>query len=90
MKLTNKDNLGFIFKAETPIDMSAISYTADELESAIIPTYLPKPYCTRVNLNGFMSGVGGDNSWGATVHEEFTHDPKVPIKFSVTMSLINK
>ena len=70
--------------------MSAISYTPDEIESAITATYLPKPYCTRVFVNGFMSGVGGDDSWGAPVHEEFTHDSAKPIKFSFTMKPFDK
>lgn len=89
MNLTNGDNLGVLFKAQSPIDMSAIRYLPDELENAIIPTYLPKPYCTRVNLDAFMSGVGGDDSWGAPVHEEFTHDSSKPLKFSITLSVIN-
>lgn len=90
MNLTNDDNLGVLFKAQTPIDMSAIHYLPDELENAIIPTYLPEPYCTRVNLDGFMSGVGGDDAWGAPVHEEFTFDSSKSLKFSVSLSVIKK
>lgn len=90
MELSNNNDTGMLFKAENTLDMSAISYTPDEIEAAITPTYLPTPYCTRVFINGFMSGVGGDNSWGASVHEEFTHDPKEPIKFSFTMKPFNK
>lgn len=90
MKLFNDNNRGFIFKAENTLNMSAISYTPDEIESAIIPTYLPAPYCTRVYVNGFMSGVGGDDSWGAPVHKEFTHDSKDPISFSFTMKPFDK
>lgn len=86
MKLLNNDNFGLLFKAESPIDMSAHNYSPDELESAVIPTYLPEPYCTRVNLDGFMSGVGGDDAWGAPVHEEFTLDSSETVKFSVTLS----
>lgn len=90
MKLLNNDGVGLEFKAQTQLDMSAISYTPDELESAITPTYLPDAYCTRVFVNGFMQGVGGDNSWGAPVHEEFKHNSKDPIKFSFTINPINK
>ncbi len=90
MKLLNKDGIGLEFKAEDALDMSAISYTPDELESAITPTYLPDVYCTRVFVNGFMQGVGGDNSWGAAVHEEFTRNSKDPIKFSFTINPIYK
>ncbi len=82
MKLENNDNRGFMVKAQDTLDMSAISYTAQEIESAITPTYLPKPYCTRLYVNGFMNGVGGDTSWGAQVHEEFKRDPKEPLEFS--------
>ncbi len=88
MKVTNTDGVGLEFKAENTLDMSAISYTPDELETAITPTYLPDVYCTRVFVNGFMQGVGGDNSWGAPVHKEFTHDSKDPVKFSFTINPI--
>ncbi|MBQ5590573.1 MAG: DUF4981 domain-containing protein, partial [Clostridia bacterium] len=90
MKLYNDKDKGMEFIAENKLDMSAMNYTPDEIESAIIPTYLPTPYCTRVFVNGFMSGVGGDNSWGAKVHEEFTHNSEKPIKFSFTMKPFNK
>ena len=68
--------------ATTPLDMSAIPYTAQEIESAITPTYLPTPYCTRLYVNGFMNGVGGDTSWGAPVHEEFKRNPETPLEFT--------
>lgn len=90
LKVYNDNDRGIIFKAEKTLDMSAISYTPDEIESATTNTYLPTPYCTRVYVNGFMSGVGGDTSWGAPVHEEFTHDPAKPIKFSFTMKPFDK
>lgn len=90
MKLSNDSDKGVMFKAENTLDMSAISYTPDEIESAITATYLPEPYCTRVYVNGFMSGVGGDDSWGAPVHKEFTHEAKEPIKFSFTMKPFDK
>lgn len=89
LKLTNNDNFGLVFKAENNLDMSAINYKPEELEAAIIPTYLPQPYCTRAFINGFMSGVGGDNSWGADVHEEFTHNSAKPIEFSFTINPVN-
>lgn len=90
MKVYNDNDRGMMFKAETELDMSAITYTPDEIESAIVATYLPESYCTRVNVDGFMSGVGGDNSWGASVHDEFTHNPSEPIKFSFTMKPFDK
>ena len=82
MKLENDKNCGFMVKADDTLDMSAIPYTPQEIESAITPTYLPNPYCTRLYVNGFMNGVGGDTSWGAPVHEEFKRDPKEPLEFS--------
>ncbi len=90
MKLTNDNDFGLIFKAENELDMSAISYKPEELEAAIIPTYLPEPYCTRAFINGFMSGVGGDTSWGAPVHEEFTRDSSKPIEFNFKLVPVEK
>ncbi|MBQ2392433.1 MAG: DUF4981 domain-containing protein [Clostridia bacterium] len=84
MTLKNGDNI-ITITGDKPIDIEALHYTPHELESAAYPYELPAPYCTRVLVSGFMNGVGGDDSWGAPIHEEFTHNANEPLEFGFTM-----
>lgn len=52
-------------------DASVLPYTAEELEAAAHREELPIPRYTVVNIFGAMRGVGGDDSWGAPVHQEY-------------------
>lgn len=46
-------------------------FTAIELESAQHVFELPNIYYTVVTVAGRQMGVGGDDSWGAPIHDEF-------------------
>jgi beta-galactosidase len=50
---------------------SVLPYTAYELDNAEHSTLLPLYKCNVVTLNGYKAGVGGDDSWGAQIHEEY-------------------
>lgn len=59
--------------ASVPLNFSAMPFTTDDLNSAMHSTELeafPRPF-TSVNVDPFLMGVGGDDSWSACVHEEF-------------------
>ena len=52
--------------------MNVLPYTAQELECALHREELSMPpRYTIVSILGAQRGVGGDDSWGAPVHEEF-------------------
>ncbi|MED4163789.1 glycoside hydrolase family 2 protein [Halalkalibacterium halodurans] len=56
---------------EEPIECQISPYTAFELEQASHPYELPNVHYTVVNVAGKQMGVGGDDSWGAPVHDEY-------------------
>lgn len=57
--------------ASQPVEANISPYTAFELENAQHHYELPEIHYTVVTVAGRQSGVGGDDSWGAPVHEEY-------------------
>jgi beta-galactosidase len=53
-------------------ELNALPYTASELEGAAHPYQLPASTKTVVRVNYKQMGVGGDDSWGAKTHPEYT------------------
>jgi len=56
--------------ASAPLECNVSPYTAFELEQAQHVYELPNVHYTVVTVAGRQMGVGGDDSWGAPVHEE--------------------
>ena len=79
------DRQGFGLKftaAEKPFYMNVLPYTAEELENALHREELPvPPHDTVVSILGAQRGVGGDDSWGAPVHEEYEISGEKDIDF---------
>ncbi len=73
LKVADRQGHGLKFTAkEKPFDMNVLPYTAQELECALHREELCNPpRYTIVSILGAARGVGGDDSWGAPVHEEF-------------------
>lgn len=61
---------------------SCIPYTAEELENATHQEELPMPRRTVVSILGAVRGVGGINSWGADVEENYRIDAGKDICYS--------
>jgi beta-galactosidase len=55
-----------------PVECNFSPYTAFELESAQHVYELPPVRYTVVTVAGRQMGVGGDDSWGARPHKEYT------------------
>lgn len=86
--VTDAENRGLIFTAaEDPFEMSVLPYSAYELEEANRIRELPPVTHTWIRLASAEMGVGGDDSWGAPVHEEFRMDSSKPqhLAFWITM-----
>ena len=64
---------------ETPFEMSVLPYSAYELDSALHREKLPEPSYTWVRIAAKQMGVGGDDSWGAPVHQEFKIEAEHPM-----------
>ncbi|MBP7276283.1 MAG: DUF4981 domain-containing protein [Kiritimatiellae bacterium] len=63
---------GLRFHADgAALQASAWPYSAEDLESARHDVELPRRGAITVNLDHLQMGVGGDNSWGLPVHDEY-------------------
>ncbi len=70
--LTNKDGAGLLAVGMPLLSVSAWPYTMWDLERARHVHELPRRDSITVNLDYKQMGVGGDNSWGARTHPEYT------------------
>lgn len=71
-----------------PVECNFSPYTAFELESAQHVFELPPVHYTVVTIAGRQMGVGGDDSWGAPVHEEFTIPADKDMSFSFVIERV--
>ena len=68
----DENGTGLAFTAaENPFEMSVLPYSAYEIDNALHREELPEPTYTWVRIATKQMGVGGDDSWGAPVHQEF-------------------
>jgi beta-galactosidase len=69
--VTNQNGQGIRISSVTePLECNFSPYTAFELENAQHVYELPPVHYTVVTVAGKQMGVGGDDSWGAPVHDE--------------------
>ncbi|MBR4023293.1 MAG: DUF4981 domain-containing protein [Ruminococcus sp.] len=67
-----ENGTGLAFTAtENHFEMSVLPYSAYELDNTLHREELPEPSYTWVRIAAKQMGVGGDDSWGAPVHQEF-------------------
>jgi beta-galactosidase len=74
--LTNEDGAGLLAVGMPLLYASAWPFTMDDLEKATHINELPRRDTVTVNLDYKQMGVGGDDSWGARTHPEYTLPPK--------------
>lgn len=76
----NEDGKGIVFVAESTIDFSSLYYTLDDLTAerrgGKHAYELKKNDFISVNIDYKQTGVGGDDSWWARPHPEYTLYPK--------------
>ena len=73
--LRNEAGFGLLATAgDAPLEISALHYTAGELDRGVHPYELEKSPDTFLRLNAVQIGVGGDNSWSRIV----PHEPYLP------------
>ncbi len=76
----DENGAGLRFTAnENPFEMSVLPYSAYELDNALHREELPEPSYTWVRIAAKQMGVGGDDSWGAPVHQEFKLEAEHPM-----------
>lgn len=86
LAVTDDDGTGICFEAEgQPFECSVLPHSALELEQAAHREELARPHYTWVRLLAGQMGVGGDDSWGAPVHEAYriSSDGELEIEFKI-------
>jgi len=76
VSLTGPDGVGLLAVGMPTLSVSAHHYTAEDFEKADHPYELARRDDITLNLDYRQTGVGGDNSWGARPHPEYTLYPK--------------
>ncbi len=69
-KVTDAKGRGLLF-AGKGMSFSALPYTPHEMENAAHANELPQVHYTVIRAALGQMGVGGDDSWGARIHEEY-------------------
>ena len=89
VSLTNHDGQGIrISSVKEPLECNFSPYTAFELENAQHHFELPNIHYTVVTVAGRQMGVGGDDSWGAPVHEEYLIDADQDMEFEFVIQRV--
>ena len=91
LQVTGADGRGLRFTAaEEPFEMSVLPYSAYELEEANRIFELPPVRHTWIRIASGQMGVGGDDSWGAPVHDEYRIDSSKPQHLAFWISPIDE
>ena len=64
-----------------PVSFSTLPFTVADIEKANHPTDLPRRDFNTVFVDWKLHGVGGDNSWGAWTHPQYTLPADQPYSF---------
>jgi len=72
MALTNDKGIGLLGIGMPHLSVNALHYTAEDLDGPEHIYQVQRRDNIYLNLDYRQMGVGGDNSWGARTHREFT------------------
>ena len=82
MALTDNNGYGIMIAGNEPLNISAWDFPQSDLE--YVPAMIERKHggsivpqdMVTLNIDHRMMGVGGDNTWGAQVHPEYTITPE--------------
>lgn len=72
------------------LSLSAWPFTVEDLENAKHPVDLPRRAELSLRIDHKVHGVGGDNSWGARTHDEYTIKPEGEYRYGFLMTPLVK
>ncbi|WP_037287679.1 glycoside hydrolase family 2 TIM barrel-domain containing protein [Saccharibacillus sacchari] len=84
-ELTAADGTGLRVEGSPEVELNALPYTPETLEACDHGYKLPKSDRTVLRVNHRQMGVGGDDSWQALTHEEFTLPANQTYAYSFTL-----
>ena len=88
LRLTDTRGLGLEITSDAPFSASVLPYTSHEMEAAHNISELPPVKKTVLSLRGGVCGIGGDDSWGAPVHDEYLLDASEGLDVKFYLKLI--
>jgi beta-galactosidase len=71
VQLTDSRNAGIRFTADTVLQFIAHDYTDEDIENARHEHEITRRDFIEIQLDHQQMGIGGDNTWGAEVHEKY-------------------
>jgi beta-galactosidase len=87
VEFVGEDGIGLLIKTAGPaLGVSAWPYSEKDLATATHDYQLPQRDFITVNVDGAQMGVGGDNSWGLPVHQQYRLEAGRKQHFSITLS----
>jgi beta-galactosidase len=81
----NEESQGVQVHGLTDFNFRAWPYLETDLEAAKHDHEIKRRECVNVNIDYKIHGVGGDDSWGARTHEEYTIDGNQALSFSFVL-----
>ena len=87
VQLTDSSDRGIRFAADTVLQFIAHDYTDEDLEVAQHDHEIVHRNFVELQLDHQQMGIGGDNSWGAEVHQEYWVKAK-PYQYSLTIESV--
>ncbi len=83
---TNDAGWGLRITGDEPLNFSAWPFDLADLEAANHDYELPRRDHITVNVDHQLHGLGGDNSWGARTHPEYTLPGGQPYRYAFTLA----
>ncbi len=85
--VTDRDGHGVrVTCGGTPLCFAVWPYTLQDLEQATHDYQLPRRDSLVLNIDHLLHGVGGDNSWGALTHPQYTLPGNQPYEYTFTLA----
>ena len=89
LRVTDDDGRGVsVERVDAPLSVSVLPHSAMELAAALHMDELAEPTYTYLDIALCRKGVGGDDSWGAPVHEEYHIKADQPMKLSFVLGVL--
>ncbi|UOQ85139.1 glycoside hydrolase family 2 TIM barrel-domain containing protein [Gracilibacillus salinarum] len=89
-EIVNGEGKGWKISGEPVVEVNAIPYTPFELEEASHHYKLPSTDKVSIRVNGWQTGVGGDDSWGQHVHPEYRLFTNRTYSYKFTLTTVSR
>ncbi len=83
--LTDESGHGLKIIGDQPLSVSAWPFTMTDVEQASHPYDLPRREFNTISIDWKLHGLGGDNSWGAKTHPQYTLPGNQPYSYGFTI-----